>query len=82
MGNIVEVKVILRPTVRRPVCIEKKTFGAPSLARGRVCRLKLLLALASAVMFGSESRRTIGRILLSQIRDFTFRRLLQLAISR
>jgi hypothetical protein len=30
-------------------------FGAPSLTRGRVCRLQLLLVLASAVIFGSES---------------------------
>jgi hypothetical protein len=32
--------------------------------------------------FGSESRRTLGHILLSQIRDFPFRRLLRLAGSR
>jgi hypothetical protein len=57
-------------------------FGAPSLTRGRVCRLQLLLALSSAVIFGSESRRTRGHILLSQIRDFPFRRLLRLAGSR
>jgi hypothetical protein len=57
-------------------------FGAPSLTRGRVCRLQLQLALASAVIFGSESHRTRGHILLSQIRDFPFRRLLRLAFSR
>jgi hypothetical protein len=45
--------------------------GALSLTRGRVCRLQLLLALASAFILGSES--------LSQIRDFPFRRLLRLA---
>jgi hypothetical protein len=33
--------------------------------RGRVYRLQLLLALASAVIFGSESRRTRGHILLT-----------------
>jgi hypothetical protein len=54
-------------------------FGEPSLTRGRVCRLQLLLALASAVIFGSESRRTRGHILLSQIRYFNFCRLLLLA---
>jgi hypothetical protein len=56
--------------------------GALSLTRGRVCRLQLLLILASAVIFGSESRGTRDHILLSQIRDFPFRRLLRLAGSR
>jgi hypothetical protein len=50
--------------------------------RGRVYRLQLLLALASAVIFGSESRRTRDHILLSQVRDFPLRRLLRLAGSR
>jgi hypothetical protein len=36
---------------------------------GRVCRLRLLLALASAVVLVSESRGTHDLILLSQIRD-------------
>jgi hypothetical protein len=53
--------------------------GAFSLTRGRVCRLQLLLALASAVILGSESRGTRDHILLSEIRDFPFRRLLPLA---
>jgi hypothetical protein len=44
--------------------------GAPSLTRGRVFRLQFLLVLASAVILGSESRRT-HHILLSQIRDST-----------
>jgi hypothetical protein len=35
-------------------------FGAPSLTRGRVCRLQLILVLASAVIFGSESRRLVA----------------------
>jgi hypothetical protein len=56
--------------------------GAPSLTRGRVCRLQLPLALASAVIFGSESLGTRDHILLSQIWDFPFRRLLRLAGSR
>jgi hypothetical protein len=47
-----------------------------------VCRLQLQLVLASAVIFGSESRRTRGHILLSHIWDFTFRRLLRLAEPR
>jgi hypothetical protein len=54
-------------------------FGAPSLTNGRVCRLQLLLVLASAVILGSESHWTCDRILVSQIRDFSFRRLLWLA---
>jgi hypothetical protein len=48
------------------------------LASPTVCRLQLLLVLASAVILGSESRGTCGRILLSQIRDFHFRLLVQL----
>jgi hypothetical protein len=44
------------------------------MTRGRVCRLQFLLVLASAVIFGSESHGTRGHILLSQIRDFPFRR--------
>jgi hypothetical protein len=55
---------------------------ALSLTRGRVCRLQLLLALASAVILESESRGTRDHILLSHIPDFPFRRLLRLAGSR
>jgi hypothetical protein len=44
-------------------------YGAPSLTRGRVCRLQLLSVLASAVILGSESRGTHDHILLSQARD-------------
>jgi hypothetical protein len=44
-------------------------YVTSSLTRGYVCRLRLLLAVASAVIFGSESRGTHDHILLSQIRD-------------
>jgi hypothetical protein len=54
-------------------------FGAPSLTKGRVSRLQLLLVLARGVIFRSESRETRDHNLLSQIRDFPFRRLLRLA---
>jgi hypothetical protein len=53
--------------------------GALFLMRGLVCRLQLLLVLASAVILGSESLGTRDRILLSQIWDSCFRRLLRLA---
>jgi hypothetical protein len=53
--------------------------GALSLTRGRVCRIRLLLGLASAVILGSEFRGIRGHILLSQIRDLPFRRILWLA---
>jgi hypothetical protein len=56
--------------------------GAPSLTRGRVCLLHMLLALASAVFLGSESRGARDRILLSQIWDFAFHHLLWHAGSR
>jgi hypothetical protein len=46
--------------------------GAPSLTRGRVCRLQLLLTLTRAVILGSESHGARDHILLSQIRDFPF----------
>jgi hypothetical protein len=44
--------------------------GAPSLMRGWVCRLQLLVVLTSAVILRSESRGTHDHILLSQVRDF------------
>jgi hypothetical protein len=53
--------------------------GPLSLTRGPVCRLQFLLALASTVILGSESHVTRNHILLSQIRDFSFRRLLRLS---
>jgi hypothetical protein len=85
---------MLRPTVSRPVsfcglrpdlyyCLTVAgllIWG--SLTRGRACQLWLQLALASAVIFGSESRGTRNHILLSQILDFPFRLLLRLAGSR
>jgi hypothetical protein len=51
--------------------------GVLSLTRGQVCHLQLLLALTSAVILRSESQGTHGHILLSQIQDFPFCRLLQ-----
>jgi hypothetical protein len=56
--------------------------GAPSLSRGRVCLLYMLLGLPNAVFLGSESLGTRDHILRSQIWDFPFRRLLRLAGSR
>jgi hypothetical protein len=43
--------------------------GMPSLTRGRVCHLQLLLALASTVILESESGRTHDNISLSQVQD-------------
>jgi hypothetical protein len=50
-----------------------------SLMKRWVCHLQLLLALASAYILGSESCGTCDHILLSQIWDFLFCRLLWLA---
>jgi hypothetical protein len=47
-----------------------RPYVTSSLTRGWVCHLQLLLALASAVIVGSESSRTDDHILLSQTRDF------------
>jgi hypothetical protein len=44
-------------------------YVASTVARGWVCRLQLLLVLASAVILISESHLTHDHILLSQIRD-------------
>jgi hypothetical protein len=55
---------------------------ASSLSRGRICLLYTLLALASAVLLVSEALWFRDHILLSQIWDFPFRRLLRLAGSR
>jgi hypothetical protein len=44
--------------------------GVPSLTRGRVCCLQLLLDLASAVILGSVSCETHDHILMSQIWEF------------
>jgi hypothetical protein len=57
-------------------------YGALSLTGGRVCRLQLLLPLASAVILWPEPLWTRDHILLSQIWGFPFRRLLRLAGSR
>jgi hypothetical protein len=56
--------------------------GAPSLTRGRVCLLYMVLAFASVVFLESEFLGTRDHVLLSQIRDFPFRRLLRLSGSR
>jgi hypothetical protein len=56
--------------------------GTPSLTIGRFCLLYMLLALASVVVLGSESLGTRDHILLSQMWDFPFPRLLRLAGSR
>jgi hypothetical protein len=45
------------------------SYVASSLTRGWICRLQLLLTLASAVILRSESRETHDHILLSQIRN-------------
>jgi hypothetical protein len=61
--------------IKHPFCVYDQIFitvrqlrvsrcGALSLTRGRVCRLQLLLGLASAVILESESLGTADYILL------------------
>jgi hypothetical protein len=69
-GTYDQIFITVRPLL---VCL----CGALSLTIGRVCRLQLLLALGSADIFGSDSHGTRDHYLLSQIRDFPFRRLLR-----
>jgi hypothetical protein len=56
--------------------------GRPLGREDGVCLLYMLLKLASAVFLGSESLATRDHILLPQIWDFPFPRLLRLAGSR
>jgi hypothetical protein len=67
---------VLARTLRdpRPLFFQLNTCGhspyvTSSLTRGWVCRLQLLLVLASAFILGFKSRGTHDHILLSQIRD-------------
>jgi hypothetical protein len=89
----VKVKVTLRLTVSQSVSLGDRILiavwqlrscfcGAPSLTRGRVCLLYMLLVLASADFPGSKSLGTRDHILLSQVWHYHFRRLLRLAGSR
>jgi hypothetical protein len=92
-GDSLKVKVTLRLTVSQSVSLGVEPLTRYlfvwqlrscfcwelSLTRGRVCLLYMLLALTSAVFLGSESLGTHDHILLSQIWDFHFRRLLRLA---
>jgi hypothetical protein len=63
--------------------VSKSWYRAPSGAHDQIfITVWHLLALASAVFLGSESLGTRDHILLSQILNFPFRRLLRLAGSR
>jgi hypothetical protein len=63
------------PQLRSCLC------GVPSLKRGRIYILYMLVALASAVFLGSESLTAPDHILLSQILSFFLCRFLRLARS-
>jgi hypothetical protein len=57
----------LRPDINYCLTITVLFLWAPSLTRGRVWLLYMLLALASAVLLGSEALWSRDHILLSQI---------------
>jgi hypothetical protein len=69
----------LRPDLYYCHTVACLLMWALSLTWEWVCRLQLLLALASAVILVSECLGTLDHILLSQIRDSPFPRLLRLA---
>jgi hypothetical protein len=68
---------MLRPMVSQPVCLGFKyasvaqvyLYHRQTVEVLLICRLQLLLALASALILGSEFRGTHDHILLYQIRD-------------
>jgi hypothetical protein len=72
-ANRVTVKVMLRWQVclswcQAPICGQWPDFSiTPSLTRGRVCSLQLLLSLANSVVYVFESSRNNDHTLLSQI---------------
>jgi hypothetical protein len=63
----------LRPTTNIFFCQQNSCgyslYVTSSLMRGWICRLQLMLVLASGVILWSESRSTHDNILLTQIRD-------------
>jgi hypothetical protein len=62
----------LRPTTSNFIFQANACGYSPyiiSLTRGWICRIHLLLALASAAILRSQSRGTYDHVLLSQIRD-------------
>jgi hypothetical protein len=80
VGNAEIRTRLLRSTVNlkyREIChiifqmntCSHNSYVTSSLTRGWICRLQLLLGLASAVILRSEPRGTHDHILLSQIRD-------------
>jgi hypothetical protein len=97
-SSFYKVKVTLRLTVSQSVSLGVEphlglmtrylllfdSYGLEFVGRPlwRNCVLYMLLALASEVFLRSEFLGTCDRILLSQIWDFPFRRLLRLAGSR
>jgi hypothetical protein len=72
----------VRPHIYLSLTITALFLWMSSQTRGRVWLLYMLLALASIVFLGSEFLWTRNHILLSQMWDFPFRRLLRLAGSR
>jgi hypothetical protein len=72
-GFVSSVKSTLQEGTITVCCVRKKMWSVQrSTVKSQAkkeCRLQLLMAITSTVIFGSDSRRIHVQILLSQIRD-------------
>jgi hypothetical protein len=76
--SVTQWVLVSRPDIYYCLTVMVLFLWGASLTGGQVCLLYMLLGLSRAVFLGSKSFGTHDHILLSQIWDFPFRRLLWL----